>query len=843
MSVDPRTLTPPLITPTPADLPELTEPAVMPIVSSMPLTDWQGDLTTFAGFTSTRPEREFQGLSWTDLSSIICTLRPDILSDKRLGRYFIPCQLKEAPLVGNTLAFAQSKGLPTTGKMRSASHVTSAAFLLADVDGLDDATLSACFEKLKDRHISYVAFTTFSYGDPTKPGMRIRVAMPLDRPVTAAEYTEAWHGFDRFFFDGQLAQSDASSSRLHQQQGGWVCHPSRINRAKCWRNNAGLVSVEALLALGSPMATQPATAVTIVAELPSNPIDFDILVQLLESIDPDLTYPDWSRVLMALFFETQGSPEGLELADAWSCKGRKYKGSREIRHKWNSFRLDHPRPVRLGTLINYAREAGADTGTILGGEDFTVIDDGDTAPDEADLQPSESIATPATPLTLLQKQFGLINFAGRLCVFDRAALNMDAAQNTARKLVLSNRSDGTLLMERALHADYSDLNDPSNCIKQFFVSPQTVCYNGTEFNPRTTTPGYLNLWEGPTIDPQSGTWLLIQDFLYSIICGGNYESYLYLIQYIAHALQKPEEKPGVMTNLIGGQGIGKGTLGRILQKIWSATFIQVTNVDEVVGTFNAVLERSYIVFMDEALFAGNRRGTDELKSIVTEPIIQISEKYQPSRQIRSCHRFFAATNADHFKNTERDDRRDFTLRVSEARKGDLAYWKCLNEEIEYGGVEAMTFDLLQMDLSDFNVRHKPETAELMEQKLHSLDPIQRWWHDLLFCGDDEWKAFISTTEAIAGILEINGGRMHKKPSAITISQALQKLCPSATHSQVRTQFDRSRGYTLPPLQQARLEFEQYLGGTIKWPDISDAEESTLQLGPLGSGTDLRDDLF
>ena len=121
---------------------------------------------------------------------------------------------------------------------------------------------------------------------------------------------------------------------------------------------------------------------------------------------------------------------------------------------------------------------------------------------------------------------------------------------------------------------------------------------------------------------------------------------------------------------MGGQGIGKGTLGHIFQKIWSATYIQVHNVKSVTGSFNAALERAYIVFMDEALFSGDRRSSDALKSLVTEPFVRINEKFQPSRQIRSYHRFVAATNADHFKNTEPDDRRDFTLRVSESRKGD-----------------------------------------------------------------------------------------------------------------------------------------------------------------------------
>ena len=383
------------------------------------------------------------------------------------------------------------------------------------------------------------------------------------------------------------------------------------------------------------------------------------------------------------------------------------------------------------------------------------------------------------------------------------------------------RSDGALLIERAVRSAYPDA-DAQQVAKEFFVSPATVCYRGVEFNPKGTSDNYLNLWEGPTIVPRKGLWLLIQDFLFVIICDSDWDCFLYLIHFIAHALQKPEEKPGVTVVMIGGQGVGKGTVGRVFQRIWSATYIQVNNVAEVVGTFNAILERAYIVFLDEALFAGNRRGTDELKSIVTEPIIQISEKYQPSRQIRSVHRFIAATNSDHFKNTERDDRRDFTLRVSEVRKGDLEYWRTLNDEIENGGVEAMVFDLWQIDLTGFNVRNKPNTKELVEQKIHSLDPIQRWWHDGLYNGTvanrDDWPRFISTQEAIDGIIEVNGGRMHKKPSAITIAQALQKLCPSAKQHQHQERYDRHRGYLLPSLQQARAEFEKYIGGVVQWPE-------------------------
>ena len=288
------------------------------------------------------------------------------------------------------------------------------------------------------------------------------------------------------------------------------------------------------------------------------------------------------------------------------------------------------------------------------------------------------IDDPPDALATIQKQYALINMDGKVWVLDLRSLNHRTDSDVAKKLTLSNRSDGQLLIVRAIKAAFPG-EDAQKVSAAFMSSPQTTCYDGVEFNPKDTSPNYLNLWVGPVLIPVAGGWRLIRSFLLTVLCDGDQTAYDYLIRYIAHALQHPEEKPGVIIILIGGQGTGKGTFGRILQKTWSATYLHVHDISSVTGNFNGSLERAFIVFMDEALFVGDRRASDALKSLITEPVIQINEKHQPARQSRSYHRFIAATNADHFKNTERDDRRDFVLRVSDARKGD----SCLLDDAEY----------------------------------------------------------------------------------------------------------------------------------------------------------------
>ena len=575
---------------------------------------------------------------------------------------------------------------------------------------------------------------------------------------------------------------------------------------------------------------------------------------LLKQIDPDIEYGDWTKVGMAVHHVTGGSDEGLAIFDEWSGRGAKYKGTGEIRNKWRSLKSDRENCYNIGTIINMVKAKGIDwkaacaeaedpfelfeTTVVFGGQKSLaspntvsqgavvaeVVETGTGTTDAikvAKAAEAESKLVQSAALAAMQTQFALINLNGKFGGFDQIGLATLDEKGKAQPLTVSNRIDTNLMVERTLYAKFPQAK-AKIILDEFWVSPQTQCYTGVDFDPTGTSGNKLNLWVGPTIIPKAGGWKLISTFLLMVICGGDEKHYQYLVCYIAHALQRPGEKPGVMIILLGGQGIGKGTLARILHIIWGATFYQVGQADAITGNFNAILERTFIIFMDEALFAGDHKASDTLKSLVTEPVIHINEKYQPARQTASFHRFFVGSNADHLKATDRDDRRDFTLRVSEAHRNDHEYWNALYAEISGGGVAAMVHDLLAMDLSGFNVRAKPNTKELLQQKILSLKDIPRWWYDSLYSGDlsidGDWPDFIATEEAIEDVWKMCGGRGYKKPNGNDIADALLKMCPSASKAQTKSDgLTRKRGYSLPPLDQARAEFDKYIGGAVVWP--------------------------
>lgn len=103
---------------------------------------------------------------------------------------------------------------------------------------------------------------------------------------------------------------------------------------------------------------------------------------------------------------------------------------------------------------------------------------------------------------------------------------------------LINRADASILMSRTIAEQFPQVNARVVC-NRFMRDAQTTLYHGVEFNPEGTTEGFRNLWIGHTIKPVKGDWEMLANYLFSVICSNNQQSNEYLLNYLAHALQKP----------------------------------------------------------------------------------------------------------------------------------------------------------------------------------------------------------------------------------------------------------------------------------------------------------------
>ena len=169
------------------------------------------------------------------------------------------------------------------------------------------------------------------------------------------------------------------------------------------------------------------------------------------------------------------------------------------------------------------------------------------------------------------------------------------------------------------------------------------------------------------------------------------------------------------------------------------------------------------------------------------------------------------------------------------------YWDSLYTAIENGEVEAMAYDLIQLDLSLFDIRNRPESSELLAQKIESLPPFERFWFDCLWRSQncrltaiykelryEDWMlgGFWPAQDILDCYLKTSrSAQRYQSVTFKNIADSLQKICPSAQRGRRSESGSRSWGYDLPAIEVARKEFEKYLGGsTISWPELNDQDE-------------------
>jgi hypothetical protein len=453
--------------------------------------------------------------------------------------------------------------------------------------------------------------------------------------------------------------------------------------------------------------------------------------------------------------------------------------------------------------------------------------------------PNLSNTSSINALAILQKNFCLVKLSGEIRIAELHEVNSILIGQKEGEISFCKRPDGEFLMTRFLES-LSISCDAKKTISDFRISSQTHLYDAIAFSPKLTPITTLNYWVGPLVQPLLGQWDLIKEYLFEVICNTNMRTYKYLIQYLAHMVQKPEDKPGVMIILLGGQGTGKGMFFQLLKKIWPRTTLLVSDINQIVGQFNAALERNYVICMDEAMFSGDRKSQDRLKSLITEKTCHIEQKYQPSRTIDSFHRFFASSNHEHFSRIEGDDRRSVFIRVSDKHQNDHTYFSKLhvsfNDEAVMG---ALLNDLMKMDLNGFNVRDKHITKEHDKQKMKSLVGFERYFYEVLINGmfmqdhyysaprfDKVWNDgdFISSTELIEGFKAFDkNSQRYQTLQTQEVAETLKRICPSM--SKRRTSLanqGQKRGFVLPNLDVARAEFEKAYSVSIDWnsPDGS-----------------------
>jgi hypothetical protein len=337
----------------------------------------------------------------------------------------------------------------------------------------------------------------------------------------------------------------------------------------------------------------------------------------------------------------------------------------------------------------------------------------------------------------------------------------------------------------------------------------------------------LNIWQGYGVEPQQGDWSLMRPHILNVVCSGNQNHFEYLMGLMAWGVQHLDKPLGVAVALLGPQGAGKGILARTYGGLYGKHFSHITNGDQLTGHFNASIGTACAVFLDEAVWANDKKGEGTLKALITEPTFQLEAKFRDPITVENRLRIMIASNSDWAVPAGIGDRRWFVLNVADTYAGtkNPGYWKALYDQLENGGRAAMLFDLLSMDLKGFDVRAIPHTAAKARQQTYSLKGSMAWLHDVLQEGSinsEEWQGAGLTTDkdqAYACYVEFSKRQRDWRPAIKSVwSKDIQAaLGPLIGETRPTKGNKRVRLFQFGPLADCRQRFMSHLGAPdLEW---------------------------
>jgi hypothetical protein len=334
-------------------------------------------------------------------------------------------------------------------------------------------------------------------------------------------------------------------------------------------------------------------------------------------------------------------------------------------------------------------------------------------------------------------------------------------------------------------------------------------YRGIDFAPppKVLRSDYYNLWQGFAVEPKPGDWSLTQELIHDVAARKDSGINRYILGWMAQAVQQPGLRLGTALVFRGKQGTGKGCLITEFGALWGPHFFHAHDPRQLTGNFNAHLKAISIVFADEA-WANNRMALGVLKARITEELLPIEFKGKDTIQVKNYIRLMMATNERWAVEADGEERRFAIFTMGDAHMQDRKFFGALREQNKKGGREAFLHYLLNYDISQLDLGTIPQTDALLENKLFTMDSIEKYWYEILergtvFENDPLWTTrinkdlFYRTYAYFANKSIDNGDRTG-------FWMAIRDLCPHIRD----VSFKGKRCVEVGNLQQCRAAFDR-----------------------------------
>ena len=231
---------------------------------------------------------------------------------------------------------------------------------------------------------------------------------------------------------------------------------------------------------------------------------------------------------------------------------------------------------------------------------------------------------------------------------------------------------------------------------------------------------------------------VIEPFLnhvHDVIANNNEEIYKYILIWIASVLQKPNFKTETALVILGNQGTGKNIFTNVICKLMARYANEnVTNIESIVGKFNAILENKKLLVLNElqSIDMNKYLNSDALKSVITDKKININQKNEPERLSENVANFIMVSNNNVPIKIEGTDRRYMVTKTSDKHRGDFKYFDNLCDSFTTEFYENLFTFFMKLDVRNYNLREIPDTEAkelIKEASMSSYELFAREYYD------------------------------------------------------------------------------------------------------------------
>ncbi len=294
------------------------------------------------------------------------------------------------------------------------------------------------------------------------------------------------------------------------------------------------------------------------------------------------------------------------------------------------------------------------------------------------------------------------------------------------------------LKERKSHLKFWNGKHMESFVNAWLDDENKRAYTRMDIYPKDCPKDVFNRWEDFTIVKENipsgeGDVTPFTDLLWDLV-GGEQESYVYALKWIAYLIQYPEKKPQTALCFHGSFGIGKNLLFELIgERVMGSThYFETSNpLDTIFGTHSTQPEGKKLIFVDEMESSIQRKVSERLKSNITNPAMTINPKGVQEYTVKHLAGYVFAGNGFIVK-IEEGDRR-FVLYdaigkyIHSSKEGQdfVKNWLVWREDPK--NLKAV-YDLLMKTPTDIEyLKHKrPITSYYREIRHKSLPYIIKW---------------------------------------------------------------------------------------------------------------------